>query len=92
MVFRWPEGLPGQTYQFQMARDPQFSQPVTDVRLAEPEARVARPASAVYYLRVRTIDVDGYQGEFGPTQRIPIPPSNHWPLLILGVLGAILLL
>jgi len=46
----------------------------------------------VRYLRVRSIEPDGYLGPWGTVQRIDPPPDpTAWMVPILGVLGIILL-
>ncbi|TVR64106.1 MAG: LysM peptidoglycan-binding domain-containing protein [Candidatus Competibacteraceae bacterium] len=92
MTFRWSAGLPSQQYQFQLARDPRFENVMVDRRVPEPQLTIPRPASGFYYLRMRTIDADGYAGPYGPTQRIEVPPAHYWPLLFLTILGLILVL
>lgn len=92
MVFRWSAGLPGQRYQFQLAHDSGFEQVVVDTTVAEPQVRIARPESGYYYLRVRTADVDGYMGPYGPAQRISVPPASYWPLVVFAVIIVVLVL
>lgn len=86
IVFRWSAGLPGQTYQFQMTRDARFESFVVDSRLAEPQVTVSRPASGFYYLRIRTLDTDGFVGPYGATQRINVPP-NYWLLAVYAIVA-----
>ncbi len=92
MTLRWSAGLPGQQYQFQLAKDLQFEVVMVDRRVSEPQLTIPRPESGFHYLRMRTIDADGHVGPYGPTQRITVPPENHWPLLFLTILGLILVL
>jgi hypothetical protein len=92
MTFRWSAGLPGQQYQFQLASDPRFETVLVDRRVSAPQLTIPRPASGFYYLRMRTLDADGYAGPYGPTQRIDVPPAHYWPLLFLTILGLILVL
>ena len=85
LTFRWAAGLEGQQYQLQMALDPGFEDLLVDARLTSPEFSMDRPEAGFYYLRVRTIDVDGFLGPFGPAQRIDLPPENLWPIAIIIV-------
>lgn len=83
VVFRWRAGQqPNQTYQVQLAKDRQFSQAIVDERLNTPELSVPRPDPGQYFLRVRTIDEDGYEGPFSPVQEVQINPENWWLLII----------
>lgn len=90
MTFRWSAGLPGQQYQFQLAKDFQFEMVIVDQRVSEPQLTISRPESGFLYLRMRTIDADGYVGPYSPAQRIDVPPANYWPFAI--ILGLILAL
>lgn len=90
MTFRWSAGLPGQQYQFQLAKDFQFEMVIVDQRVSEPQLTISRPESGFLYLRMRTIDVDGYVGPYSPAQRIDVPPATYWPFAI--ILGLILAL
>ncbi|MFS6766085.1 hypothetical protein WHL33_14410, partial [Staphylococcus aureus] len=66
-------GLPGQRYQVQMARDPGLAHPTLDKTLAEPSLEIPKPAHGTWYLRVRTLDTDGYAGPWSPVQKIKLP-------------------
>ena len=92
MTFRWAAGLPGQQYQFQLAKDLQFETVLVDQRVSEPQLTISRPESGFHYLRIRTIDTDGYVGPYSPTQRIDIPPASYWPFGFTLILGLILAL
>lgn len=86
MVFRWREGLPGQRYQFQFSTDPEFQEVMVDETVTEPEVRVPKPTRFRTYVRVRTIDVDGYAGAFGTVQHVDPPPWRPWGLLSIPLL------
>jgi hypothetical protein len=86
IVFRWSAGLPGQTYQFQMARDARFESLVVNTRPAEPQVTISRPEPGFYYLRIRTIDTDGFIGPYGVTQRVNVPPNN-WLLAAYAIVA-----
>lgn len=93
LTLRWRQGPPGQNYEFQLAKDIRFQHIVMDKRLAEPQIAISRPESGLYYLRIRTIDDDGYVGPYGSPQRISVPPDSYWPpAIIFTLLGLILLL
>jgi hypothetical protein len=92
MTFRWSAGLPGQQYEFQLAKDRDFETLAVNQRVSEPQLTIPRPESGHHYLRMRTIDPDGYVGPYGPVQRIDVPPENYWPYGVVIVLGLILAL
>ncbi len=71
--FAWQNGLPGQRYHVQLSRDKDFAHPLVDQTLDQPALQVAKPGSGVWYLRVQTIDTDGYAGPWSPVQKIKLP-------------------
>jgi hypothetical protein len=86
MVFRWRAGEPDQTYQVQFARDPAFEDILFDEQVGEPQVIIGRPEPGQYFLRVRTLDDDGYEGPFSTTQSVYVSPEEWWPLLIIPFL------
>ena len=70
--FAW-KGLPGQTFDFQMAADPAFGTLLLDRRWAETFIEIPRPASGRYWVRLRAIDPDGFVGPFGGAQFFDVP-------------------
>ncbi|MGE0383979.1 MAG: FecR domain-containing protein [Gammaproteobacteria bacterium] len=87
LTVRWRAGLPGQQFQFQLAKSADFASPLVDQRTAEAQAAIARPPGGRWYLRVRSIDPDGFEGPYGTTQQIDLP-SRHKPWwLLLGLIG-----
>lgn len=87
MTFRWRAGLPGQRYRFQLAQRADFEAPLVDRHTAEPSVTIPRPEAGAWYLRIQTIDDDGYAGPFGPAQRISVPVQTYW-----GIIGAALVM
>ncbi len=71
LQFSW-DGEPGQTFEFQLANDPGFTQRVLERRLDKPEIEVPRPVGGVYFMRLRARDADGFQGPFTTPQRFEI--------------------
>lgn len=92
MTFRWGAGLPGQKYEFQMARDTDFEDVIVSRQVSEPQLTVPRPDSGFHYLRMRSIDTDGFIGPYGATQRIDVPPASYWPAGWVTFLALILVL
>ncbi len=92
MTFRWSAGLPGQRYQFQLAKDINFEDLVVSREVSEPQLTVPRPESGFHYLRMRSIEADGYVGPYGPVQRIDVPPASYWPAGAIVFLTLVLML
>ncbi|MBE1162402.1 FecR domain-containing protein [Dyella acidiphila] len=68
--FGWPAGSSGQHYHIQLDRTPDFSHPAIDQTLDQPLLQIKKPGSGTWYVRVQTIDTDGYAGPWGATQKI----------------------
>ena len=47
------------------------------------QSQIDNPKPGTYYLRVKTIDADGFAGSFGPVQQIEVPTKTNWWLLLL---------
>lgn len=82
IAFEWP-GEPGQRYQFQLAGDAEFSNVTIDRTLEEPGIRLADIGAGTHYFRMRAIDPDGFRGPYSAAQRIDVPFSSWWLLLLL---------
>ena len=80
VALRWQAGLAGQTYAVQFASNETFSENVRVVPSEEPELVIQSPEKTLWF-RVRTIDIDGYEGPYGTAQRIEIPEESRWYLL-----------
>ncbi len=75
---------PGQKFEFQLARDAQFAQRVSELKLDQPEVTIDKPGeSGVYYMRYRAIDADGFVGPYSSAQTIEVKPNYWWLLLLL---------
>lgn len=70
--FSW-SGDSGQRFDFQLSRDPTFAQLLVDRSVDQPFAVVPSLNSGTYYVRVRSIDSDGFIGVFSPIQRFDVP-------------------
>jgi hypothetical protein len=92
LIASWPRATADQSYQVQLARDRGFKDLEIDETTSEPGIGFTRPSGGVRYLRVRSIEPDGYQGPWGTVQRID-PPSDPgaWIVPLVGVLGFLLL-
>lgn len=84
LTLRWRQGLPGQSFHVQLAATPEFSTPLLDARTPDNTATIPRPEGGTYFIRVKTIDVDGFEGPFEPAQTIQLPEKPHpwWVLLV----------
>jgi hypothetical protein len=80
--FAW-SAEPGQAFLFQFARDDKFADVLSEQKLDQPAAVVARPGGGTYYMRVRATDPDGFIGPFTATQKIEVPPQPPWWLLLM---------
>jgi hypothetical protein len=82
LVIQWQSAGDQIRYRFQMAEDPDFEQLTLERVIDEPRVAMPRPISETYYFRAKTIDSDGYEGEFGPAQKLTVQPTSYWSLLI----------
>jgi hypothetical protein len=70
--FGW-QGLPGQSFEFQLARDDAFSQIVLEKRLTETEVELPQPGQGRFLLRLRAIEADGFVGPHSTPQYFDLP-------------------
>lgn len=84
LSFSWP-AEPGQTFEFQLAKDETFSQPIEARTLSEPTITLPKPGGGTYFMRVRAIDPDGFVGPYTAAQKIEVPYAKPWWLLLLLV-------
>ncbi len=80
VVVRWATSGPGARYQLQVSASPSF-EPVLEERMVdEPTFTFAPAVPGRYYVRVKTIEMDGFHGEFGSAQSFDIvpAPSRSW--------------
>jgi hypothetical protein len=84
MTFAWRAGAEGQSFHFQLAHDEAFNDLLYDQHTTATQATVPLPDSGSYYLRIKTIESDGFEGPWGPPQIIEIPHDiPYWLLLLL---------
>ncbi|MDX1606187.1 MAG: hypothetical protein R3202_08335, partial [Candidatus Competibacterales bacterium] len=80
--FRLPEGLPGERYRFQLARDRGFDTLLHDRTLDAPRVDIDRPpGGSTYYMRYAIIGTDGEQGPYSGTQSLWVPIEDYRPLI-----------
>lgn len=82
LIIQWTQPAPGQTFWFQLANDAQFTKLRVDQAVAEPRIDLPRPRGGRYFLRIRTVEADGFAGPFGKPQQITVPHSRWWLLLL----------
>jgi len=70
--FSWV-GEPGQTFEFQIARDRAFNDVALTRSLDQPELVVPKPPPGTYYVRYRARDADGFVGPFTSPQQLELP-------------------
>ncbi|WP_363797769.1 FecR domain-containing protein [Lysobacter firmicutimachus] len=89
LTLRWQKGEPGQRYRVQIARKPDFSTLLLEEVVDVPQIELKRPGSGRWYVRVQTVEDDGYAAPFGPSQEIRLPCRLCYGA---GAAGAVLLL
>lgn len=90
LVLRTRAGPEGQRYRFELARDRGFRETVFAQTSDLPEVTLRRPLPGRYWLRVRQIEPDGYEGEWSAPQRFDVPATAWWPAVTIPALLALL--
>jgi len=67
------QGLPGQRFELQVARDAGFERLVTSPTLEVAEFELALPAPGRYHVRLRVRDADGFVGPWSAAQHFDVP-------------------
>jgi LysM repeat protein len=75
LLFHWRSGKAGEKFQVQVARNPDFTQPIMDNVVSISQSQIDSPQPGTYYLRVKTIDADGFAGPFGPCRKWKYQPK-----------------
>ncbi len=70
--FAWT-AAPGQTFEFQLAREAAFTVLLLERKLTQPAIELPLPAAGRYYVRLRAIDPDGYVGPYTTAQYFDVP-------------------
>lgn len=94
LVMRWTAGgATGTTYHYQLARDQGFTATASEGTVDAPEAIIDRPPAGSYFLRIKTIEPDGFEGAYGTEQRLEVVPLRRhrrwWPWLLLPLGGVL---
>jgi len=69
--FEW-EALPGQTFDFEVARDAEFKDRLLERRLSEPRISLPVPAPGRYHVRLRAREADGFVGPYTSPQQFEV--------------------
>lgn len=73
LTLRWQAGSQGQRYRVQVDRRGDFSAPLVDATVEQPQVSFKRPWSGTLHVRVQYIDDDGHAGDFSPAQQVKLP-------------------
>lgn len=84
--FSW-SGRPGQRFEYQFGRDIAFESLLASGATTVPEVSLARPGSGIHYIRVRSIDPDGFVSEWSGAHKVDLGFGFPWPLFVLPLLA-----
>ena len=87
----WQAEKPGYRYHLQLANDRGFTDLYAERETTQSQITLPRPQQRVY-MRMRTLDTDGYAGPFNRPIEIVPPMKNPVPLFLLGIAGLVLIL
>lgn len=71
--FYW-QGLPGQRFDFQLARDAAFTQVIEQRQLQATEIELPLPGDGRFHVRLRARDADGFVGPWSASQHFDVVP------------------
>ncbi len=88
ITVRWPALPNAHAYDFQLARDGDFAQPLRDVRVTTTQHQVENLEPGSYRMRLRSVSQDEYAGPWGQAQVFVVPEPEkpdpeHWKKLLL---------
>ena len=86
-VATWTATAQGFSYQVQLAEDAAFRDLLRDEIVEAPRFELPRSSRKARYLRVRSVEADGYAGPWGATQRIA--GTGREPVWLVGLLIAV---
>ena len=69
-------------YRVQLAREPEFNQPVIDTYADRPALELPRPAAGRYFLRIQAVEPDGYEGPYERPTIVDVPGPPAAPRLL----------
>lgn len=84
MTFAWRAAAEGQSFHFQFARDDAFADILHEESTTASAVTITKPSSGTYYLRLKTIEADGFEGPWGQPQTIEVPISlSPWFMFLI---------
>ena len=95
ITLRWQEMGPDMTYDFQMAADPDFNEILFEKNTESAGITFDRPeARGIYYVRIRAVDPDGYEGMFTQAQTFEIKkfPYVEAGVIMTWIAGALMII
>ncbi|MCP5245305.1 MAG: FecR domain-containing protein [Burkholderiales bacterium] len=92
MTFAWRSVAEGQSFNFQFSRDKTFTDIIVDEITPASRMSIEKPPGGTYYLRIKTIESDGFEGPWGPLQTIEIPRDIPYWLMLLLLLPLLVLI
>ncbi|WP_299977415.1 FecR domain-containing protein [uncultured Pseudoteredinibacter sp.] len=91
LLASWEKTGEGQRYKVQIAKDKNFKRIIVDETTDVPQFAFAPHTGNQRYMRVKTIEADGYESPWGSTQVIEgLPDNSHWAL-ILGIIAILII-
>ena len=81
LTLRWA-GEPGVKYDYEFASDSKFMDILAKGSLEKAEFSIPLPAPEGYYLRLRSIEPDGFVSPWTQPQRVYVPAGFPWGFLI----------
>ncbi|MFW2439658.1 MAG: FecR domain-containing protein [Arenicellales bacterium] len=84
LALQWQADGPNQSYHLQLSRDETFSDLLVDDVIDTPRYLLSSPRQGDYFMRVSSIDAEGYEGPYSTAQRFQVPgPDRGWvPILM----------
>jgi len=92
ITLSWQAGADEQTYEIQLAEDPDFKNLLSHEVIQKPELVIPQEYLLVRYFRVRLLEADGYTGAWSTIQKIDPLPDNSWLYIFIPSALLILLL
>jgi hypothetical protein len=80
LTFSWPKVMDADDYNLQIAEDSNFQSIVSDLHSKETHCKAALDYKT-YFIRIRSIAVDGYASEWSDVKRAILLPPMQAPLL-----------
>jgi hypothetical protein len=91
VLISWGKAADAASYEFQIARDAQFSELVLEEMLKNTEYKFAQSDSGVFYFRARGVSDEDVRGPWSPVNQFEIEPPPWSPGMILLLLPLLLL-